>query len=136
MIKYLYLYLWIFQANIHRLLAKFLWRPLFWMGYKTMNMTEKEFYRRLRIYDEAFLQYPGGTADWMAFGTLGGIIYTIILIPLTIKPIHISKYIHVMIVISIFIFLSYSIYFKNDKWLKRRINKMKKRYYTHYNFFK
>ncbi|MEM9932636.1 MAG: hypothetical protein AAF824_03450 [Bacteroidota bacterium] len=83
-------------------------------------------------FNEAYLKFPGGIADWQAFGVVIGVFlipFSLLILKFEID-INTNKFYYIGPSIVIVVFSYYWIYFKSIKWLKERIKKKSKKYYV------
>ncbi len=118
------------MAMIHTWFSK-LFIPMNWLIIKVGRKTEKDYEEWKKNYNKANLEFPGGIHDWFSYGLLVFILLIPIII-ITVKyriDIYTNKYYFGSIAVAIGVFCYYWIYYKNIDWLKKRINKVSKKYY-------
>jgi len=128
--KYIFYYIWIGLAMIHPWFSK-IFIPMNWLIMKLCKKTEKDYQKWKKNYNKAILEFPGGINDWFAFAFFTGIfLFTVIGFTLKFNiDIYTNKYYFGSIAVVIGGFCYYRIYFRNIEWLKKRINKVSKKYY-------
>jgi hypothetical protein len=98
---------------------------------KKLGMQVPDFETVKERYNKASLEFPGGINDWFAYGLTGGVFYTIFLvIAFTYDLTYCSKNCVMFIFIVIAIYLYYQLYYKDIEWLKKKINKISKKFYV------
>lgn len=132
--KYIYYYIWRGLTFLHPWISKIILpflKILLGMGIGTV----KDIKEWKKHYNKAMIGFPGGINDWFAYGILLAFIYSVFLILLF----YFSEYTMVILnsdiifmgsMVGIAIFTYYWIYFRKIDWLKDRINKVSKKYYT------
>lgn len=130
--KYLYYFIWVGIATFYKYFSGFLFRlrKFIW---KVGNTSKEEQRRWIKDYNSGFFSFPRGITDWFAYGVFSGI-FLVPIIVFTLKfkiDIYTNNNKWYFIGISVFIgvFCYYWIYFRNIDWLKKRINKINKKYY-------
>jgi hypothetical protein len=132
-VKYIYYYIWIILASLHPVVSK-VFSPINWVIIKMTKKSDEDYKRWKRTYNKANLDFPGGINDWFAFGFMLALIYVILLALLFCFDKYTmfflkSDILFVGTIIGIAAFCYYWIYFRNIDWLKKRINKINKKYY-------
>ena len=127
--KYIYYYLWLSLAFLHKNVSKMV-LPLNWLIIRLGNKSEKDQKEWHKNFNEAFLKFPGGLLDWGAYGLLVAIVFApIALISwVLVLPVFSSKLNFWGIYIGIAVFVYFWIYHKSLSWLKKKIVLVNKKY--------
>ncbi len=132
-LKYCYYYLWILFAFLfNRLIA--------WLGSTTIKLicfvfrkSEEEEAEALKNFNKIYFDFPNGFIDWVAFGFLAFFVFMPIVLLFSyfnIEFILLKSLTHFLLAsLPSDILVYYIIYFRDISWLKRKINKAKKKYY-------
>jgi len=90
-----------------------------------------DFEIRKEMQNKGFLEFPGGINDWFAFGLTAGVFFAIfIVVAISLGLTDCSKKCYMAIFTVMGIYLYYRIYFKDIKWLTKKINKISKKFYA------
>jgi hypothetical protein len=127
--KHLYYYLWVAFAHFYRFTSKMVANHTAFVM-RLFGKSEEEVLKANERRNQGVLEWPGGVSDWHAFALYNlSLFLPLLILNLTILHFRPSKLVFLLIFGCFGAINAYFIYWRHEKWLKKRINKKAKEFY-------
>lgn len=130
--RQVYYIIWVSLAFVHHKISNALFN-INKVFFRLMKKSIEDQRKWKNDYNNGFLGFPGGMIDWAAYGLFTGLFLIPVMVVTLKYEIDIytqnRKWYFIGIAAVIGFFCYYWIYFRSIDWLKKRINKVAKKYY-------